>query len=233
MLPPRPSGPQFVRLDHSRLLLAAREVSFQQVNRDDLIPALVRFELAKAGRQTTHLPTAQQVGATLGALMGLGQPVERLEPRHLIQVHRVLAGKREAALFRQGGALSICANHDPLSPARVQPALKRFFEWVRGANFGSLHPVQQMTLAQLRLYEISPFQRHSEITASLFPTYFLLAGGHLLPLPEPDELEDFYAALSSAFALDTSELVSLNLKACQRSYARVSQELPLERLDGS
>jgi len=75
-----------------------------------------------------------------------------------------------------------------------------------------------MTLSQIRLCEIQPFEQHSPVTISLFCLLFLLRGGYLIPLYRVQELADYHRALEQAFLLSTEDLVRFNTRACQRSY---------------
>jgi hypothetical protein len=99
--------------------------------------------------------------------------------------------------------------------------MDRFFEWVRSPSFADMHAVAQMSLSQMRLYEINPFLHHSPLIVSLFSHYFLLKGEYLVPLYEIKELPKFYQALEEAFQLSSEALVRFNVQACQRAYEHV------------
>jgi hypothetical protein len=97
-------------------------------------------------------------------------------------------------------------------------SLRRFFDWVQADGFREMHPVEKMTLCQIRLCEILPFQWCSVPLAMVFSWCFLLEKKYLVPSYPMAQRMDFDEALGQAFSFSTSELLAFNLDACQRSY---------------
>ena len=180
---------------------------------------LLDYELTKAAGAvpvadpTTLRSRAQEM---LTAVTGVDRDLSSLEPDDLLNLHRVVSDSEE--VYRQEHVKPLNPAHEPLDPAVVSTAVERFFEWVRSPSFGEIHAIEQMTLSQIRLSEIQPFQEYSHLTVSLFCLFFILTKGYLMPLYRVEELPDFHQALGQAFRFSTEDLVHFNARACQRSY---------------
>ena len=106
----------------------------------------------------------------------------------------------------------------PLLPARSIPgALTRLFDWLQSPAFAEMHPVEQMTVCQARLFEVAPFPILNDTITGFFSYLFPWSRLGLLPLFESHELGPFYAALQDAVSLETGPLVEMNLRACERT----------------
>ena len=214
---------QFLPLNRKKAALAQRVSSSElsDLIRKRLAQPLIEFELSKVRQQhsltSTGEPSWGQMETMLDHLLFLDTKIGRFDLSDLLQLHRFLVPEGPC-LLRQHPISPLSHPHEPLPPVLISSALSRFFEWSQSPAFAELHAVEQMTLSQMRLYEIYPFEHFSEITISLFSCYFLLADGYLLPLYEVVEVAEFYSALDSAFAFSTQSLIDLNLRACQRAY---------------
>ena len=214
---------QFLPLNRKKAALDQRAGSSElsDLIRKQLAPPLIEFELSKVRQQHSSSPTGEpslgQMETMLDHLVSFDTKIERLDLADLLQLHRFLVPE-DRCLLRQHPISPLSPSHEPLPPVLISSALSRFFEWSQSPGFAELHAVEQMTLSQMRLYEIYPFESFSEITISLFSYYFLLADGYLLPLYEMVEVAECSSALDSAFAFSTQSLINLNLRACQRAY---------------
>ena len=191
-----------------------------------LIQSLVEFELAKSGQSLGRTVSRQEgtrsrLQTALQGITRLDKPLDLLQLEDLLGLQRLLSANR-CASFRQAPQTPLCTSHFPIRPSQIRPALRQLFEWVGSQSFAELHPLQQAALAQVRLYEIYPFETCGECSISIFSYYFLVAGSFLLPSPVVSEMPRFYRALEMAFGLDTHPLVELNLKNCWRSYELIA-----------
>lgn len=195
--------------------------------RKRVVPPLLGFELARlrqhAGVVRTVEPRLDQLEGMVEFLVHLGKKVAELGLEDLLRLHRLLAPGDD--LLRRNSGTPLSSHHEPLAPSAISSALVRFFEWIQSPSFSEIHPVEQMTLCQLRLYDIYPFEVFSEVTTSLFSYYFMAAEAFLLPVYRLEELPDFYAALDAAFAFSTQGLIDFNLRACVRSYEVMGSDL--------
>ena len=210
----------FRSLQQQQRLLGQTQENLSADIQEHLRSNLLEYELAKAaltnpaGVDLTLLRS--QAEEMVAASLGLGEDLSSLVPDDLQTLHRVVSDSEE--MYRQEPVRPLNVVYQILEPAMIPTAVRRFFEWVHSASFGELHPVEQATLSQIRLYEIQPFREHSHLAVSLFCLYFFLRGGYLMPLYRVKELPDFHRALEQAFLFSTEDLVRFNTRACERSY---------------
>ncbi len=221
MSPSLRSSIQFASLNRKKQALDEREQDSVALTRERLLPPLLEFEMAKAQRLSRYPQTREidppRLTNVIQEFLILQSKPTATQIEDLFRLQR-LTGSSEASVLRSASVAPICPNHTPVIPRMIGPALDRFFDWVRSPSFSELHPVEQMTLSQIRLFEIYPFEEPCNLAVSLFSCLFLNARGYLLPLYELHELRPFYVALEAAFAFSTSELVGLNLGAVERAY---------------
>ncbi len=210
----------FSSLEQQRQLLGQSQEELSVAIQKHLRSNLLDYEMA---RWATAIPAAggrtilrSQEEALVDAVLVLDKDPSRLGLEDLLNLHRIVSDSEEE--YRQDPVPPLNPAHQPLDPALIPNAISRFFEWVGSPSFGEIHAIEQMTLTQIRLSEIQPFQEHSHVTISLFCLLFLLSGGYLVPLYRVQELADFHRALEQAFLLSTEDLVRFNTRACQRSY---------------
>lgn len=217
------TGVQFAALNRKKLELAKRsdESGGREIARRCLAPRLLDFELSKLRQRiltpAVMEPPSERLEQAFDYLIDFHKSAGELDLSDLLELHTILEPAGRAGL-RRDPAEPLTPLHQPLDAATVSGALTRFLEWVQSQAFSEMHPVEQVTLAQIRLYEIYPFEVFCELTVSLFSYTFLVAAGFLPPLYEAAELPDFYLALDAAFAFSTQGLVNLNAKACERAY---------------
>jgi hypothetical protein len=152
--------------------------------------------------------------------MDLTKAVDELDSTDLLHLQKLLSPDQEDS-YRKNSSQPLVSTHEPVDPALIPGAMDRFVKWVRSPSFADMHPLEQMSLSQMRLYEINPFTNHSPLVVSLFSYYFLLKGEYLIPLYDVEGLPKFYQALKEAFQLSSEALVRFNVQACQRAYELV------------
>lgn len=189
-------------------------------------PALIEYELAKAQRWQGETPALSCLAACLNVVTAPARPVSELNQVDLLQLNAGLLGPDDGVTsFRQRSGPQILEGHLCLEPAVVERALARFFEWIASEAFAEMHPIEQASLCQLRLYEIWPFETYSWLTADLFALRVLYLGTSLLPLFTIEEAVEFQDALSQALGLVTKPLVDLYVRACERTCDQVERQL--------
>ena len=208
-------------------LLDKQAADLRSLIHKELAPQLIEYELGKVSQQVPQLGETEvprsQAAAMFSAVLGLDKVLEELDSSDLVHLYD-LVGSDQRNPYRQTPSRPLTSTHEPVDPALVPRAVDRFFEWVQSPSFADLHAIQQMSLSQMRLYEIHPFPRYSQLTVSLFSYYFLLRADYLVPLYEAGEQAKFYRALGQAFLLSSEALVHFNLQACQRAYEHVLRD---------
>jgi hypothetical protein len=221
---------QLASLDEQKQRLGKRTTDLRSLIDHYLAPTLLKYELSKVGDpggtgapspdQGQREVSRSQAEGLLSAVMDLTKAMDELDSTDLLDLHELLVPDQENS-YRQSSSQPLTSTHQPVDPALIPGAMDRFFEWVRSPSFADMHAVEQMSLSQMRLYEINPFLHHSPLIVSLFSHYFLLKGEYLVPLYEIKELPKFYQALEEAFQLSSEALVRFNVQACQRAYEHV------------
>ncbi len=218
---PLKTAVQFHSLDQKKQRLGGQESDLQALIREHLI-----LHSSNAESSSNNLPylatsaeeiSPSQASTMFSFLLELDRKIEELDASALLGLYHSLVAE-PAGGYRNEEVQPLISSHVPLAPSGIVPALDRFFEWVRSPSFSEMHPVQQMTLSQIRLCEIYPFSRHCQVTISIFSSYFLLAQVFLPPLYRADQSSDFRRALEQAFLFSTQPLIDLNFEACRRAY---------------
>jgi len=179
----------------------------------------IDFEIAKARQYFATDPDPANLRDCLTLVTSGTKSTKELTKENLLEIHSVLEknGSGRKGAFRTGPAPSICEGHQPLEAQAVSLAFDRLFEWIASDAFAEMHPIEQMTLCQLRLYEIWPFESQSGLAGDFFALLVLYQGKGLLPLFSPEDSPAFSEALSDAFNFVTKPLVDFNLKGCERA----------------
>ena len=225
---------QLASLDQQKQRLGKRTTDLRSLIDHYLAPTLLKYELSKVGdpggtgapspEQGQREVSRSQAEGLLSAVMDLTKAMDELDSTDLLDLQELLVPDQENS-YRQSSSQPLTSTHQPVDPALIPGAMDRFFEWVRSPSFADMHAVAQMSLSQMRLYEINPFLHHSPLIVSLFSHYFLLKGEYLVPLYEIKELPKFYQALEEAFQLSSEALVRFNVQACQRAYEHVLERI--------
>ncbi|MEE8348330.1 MAG: hypothetical protein V3R94_02090 [Acidobacteriota bacterium] len=204
----------FASLDQQQRRLGKTQGKLSVDVQEHLLSNLLKYEVAKAEPNSKPVPSLVEQAAV--SVVKLDKGLSRLSRDDLMNLHHIVTDSEPVC--RQERVQPGSPAHQPLDPAIVSTAVDRFFEWVRSPSFEEIHVIEQMTLSQVRLYEIQPFQRLSNLTGSLFCLVFLLCGGYLIPLYLVEELDEFKQVLERALLFSTEDLVRFNLRACERSY---------------
>ena len=210
-----PTAGSISELDRLRELFQGAGEAIGEVEFERLVDKWQGWEAVRALEKNQASPSICDLRNAVRVLRRW--PPGRLDRRRLAELDCLVTGTKQVE-WRRRAALPLCPYHQPMPPDRVENALERFLEWVASPSFTELHPVVQMTLAQIRLLEILPFARFSGTSACLSAAGLLVGAGYLLPQRNPEELKEFYTGLSSAFQLSTEPLLRLNLRCCLRSY---------------
>lgn len=224
---PLKSAAQLSSLTRKKKEFEHRGWNHRSVIERHLLPAALDYEVAKSRQAAFAWGESEisrpQLQAMFTFLLDLQTPISEIGESDLLELHA--AGlPNDAGPYRDRPVPPLAPTHEPVAPERVPWAVSRFVEWAQSPSFSEMHPVQQMTLAQMRLYEIYPFRSHSEATVSLFSYSFVLGNGYLIPLYRVEELPEFYDALKEAFRFSTEALVFVNSHACERAYDQVLKE---------
>lgn len=218
---PLKTAVQFHSLDQKKQRLPAQESDLQALIREHLI-----LHSSNAESSSDHLPylatsaekiSTSQASTMFSFLLELDRKIEELDASSLLGLYHSLVPEPSGG-YRNEEIQPLTSSHVPLDPSGISSALDRFFEWVRSPSFSEMHPIQQMTLSQVRLCEIYPFSRHCQATILIFSSYFLLVQVFLPPLYRADQSADFHRALEQAFLFSTQPLIDLNFEACRRAY---------------
>ncbi len=130
----------------------------------------------------------------------------------LCNVHRLLTAGIEqgGGEFRRGRAVEFVPGIAPLEADLITGALARTAEWFNAESLAELHPLEQATLALMRIVEIQPFVKHNLTTALLSASIFLLRADLPFPLLRAAEFPLFNEALARALStLWTQDLTRL------------------------
>ena len=214
------SGAQFVSLERKKQQALRGGTNLRAFSRQHLVPRMVEFEqLRFRARGRPEEIDAAAIEESFSLLLSWKHGVEEMSEQQLMAL-----GPAGKAPWRQGPVSPLTASHAPLDAVAVPRALKRFFEWIQSPSFSQLHPLEQLTLSQMRLLEIYPFSG-CEPAIFAFSCYYLLAADHLLPWYDPAELPRLEQAWEEAFQLNTEPMLRFHLDACERAYDRLT-ELP-------
>ncbi len=221
---------QLASLDQQKQRLGKRTTDLRSLINRYLAPPLLDYELSKVSdpsgvgapgpEQGQREVSRSQGEVLLSAVMDLTKARDELDSTDLLHLQELLVPDLEKS-YRQNSSQPLTSTHEPMDHALIPGAMDRFFEWVRSPSFADLHAVEQMSLSQMRLYEINPFLHHSPLIVSLFSHSFLLKSEYLVPLYEVEGLPKFYQVLDEAFQLSSEALVRFNVQACQRAYEHV------------
>jgi hypothetical protein len=226
MTSPLRSFLQFAPLERKLRLVAEKSPDWKDQIKALAGPPLIEYEQAKARRSDATTPHASRLGACLDAVTDPRRPTSGLKPADLLRFHALLLDRpADGTEFRQGAGTRISEGHVCLDPTAVPRALARFFEWTASQAFAEMHALEQMTLCQVRLYEIWPFEVYSGLTGDFFSLRVLHLKTSLLPLFSIQEASDFQEALSEAFGFVTKPLVDFYLRACERACDHVLKQL--------
>jgi hypothetical protein len=222
MTSPLRSFLQFTSLERKRKELARTGTRWQAAMKSDAATAYLEYQKAREETESGDRYEPRLVGASLMAALSPAQVAPyRLED--ITEFQGVLS--KGSAHYRGSGASPIVPGHEPLDARLIPTALERFVDWLNSPAYGEMHPIEQTTLSQARLYEIWPYETGSALVADLFAVRVLHRTTGIVPWLRPEDLREFYAALSEAFGFATKRLVEFHLRACERACDEVIRRL--------
>lgn len=130
----------------------------------------------------------------------------------LLELHRTLIGAGEDAnVFRKTEPAPINAAHDPTPAVLVPRMIDHAFDWFSTESFGELHPVEQATVAYLRLLDLYSFPALNEPTAILAAGFYTERAGlpPLIIFADDATQAKFAQTLEAAMRMLTQPLVEL------------------------
>jgi len=218
-------------LDQNKEALGQAGVDVGSLILNNLVPELVKFEVGRNGQKVGKESEAlgSRLKTMLVSLLNQDQEVARLSPQHLLDLYRLLQ-PTPAVTYRAEPVAPISPAHEPMDAEMIPGAMERFFGWVQSPGFTELHAIQQMTVAQMRLFQIHPFSEGSQEVVSVFSQYFLVRNGYLPALLRLEDIASFYQALDQAFQFSSETLLQLNIGATQRSYRCLQKVLGVWKL---
>lgn len=239
ILPSRPSYQWINRIDQKRRQIESIELSGaaeERLNRL-LESEFVRSALALKGTRVDRA----QVERVVREQPSLSPPpgnvpadVSRTLSAYR-KIRRAAGGERRGAALTPALLLELSAGPDgspgefrrgeaearrevmPAPPERLAAVVEGACRWFTAGSFEELHPVEQASIAHLRLMEIQPFAEDNEqlslAAASLFP----MRSGLPPVIISPDAVAEYGAALGEGFRMNTRPLVDLLAKMAENS----------------
>ncbi|MGI8785195.1 MAG: hypothetical protein ACR2L2_16275 [Acidobacteriota bacterium] len=156
-----------------------------------------------------------------GGVAESNQPIDRSVLENIAQKMAQLESAQTVQL-RQAPAVALTASHAALDAGAIDDALLRLFDWLTTEAFAMLHPIEQHTVALLRLYEIFPFEKLNGPVIHAFCGYYLVRSGYPFPLYSPNR-RLFLEALDQGFTLATQPLAALTAASISRALDRAAE----------
>jgi len=166
--------------------------------------------LAAAGRVSVW---AKEADATFNA-------------ERLLDLHRTLIGASAIAdVLRKDEPTPINAAHDPTPAVLVPRMIDHAFDWFSTESFGELHPVEQATVAYLRLLDLHPFPTLTEPTAMLAAGFYTERAGlpPLVIFADETTQVKFAQTREAAMRMLTQPLVELFAEMLRRAMQQSSE----------
>jgi hypothetical protein len=211
------SAVQFASLDRKmRRLNRTDRGAWRSVMASLVTPGLVEFELRRNRLEGSPELGSGRVGDGLRRVLDFPTvQASELGVSDLMALHALLVERETPAL--RVSPPEATQDREIIAPNMIPGALERLLEWIHSEAFAQMHPVEQMTLCQMRLSEIVPFEVCSAVSGDLFSFLTLEIGTGLLPSYASADVDGFQEALSEALSFATKSLVELNTKACERT----------------
>jgi hypothetical protein len=224
MTSPLRSFQQFVPLERKLRGLQRAGGSWQAAMKTSAAAAYLDYQEFRKRAEDQSGSTANRdlLGESLRLALSPGQVAPYMLD-DVIQFQEKLSGR--VVPFRTAAGRRVSAGHEPLAAELVPVALERLIDWLNSPAFADMHPIERMTLCQVRLYEIWPYETGSGLVADLFAVRVLHGATGIVPWPVAEDISEFYAALSEAFGFATKRLVEFHLKACERACDEVMRRL--------
>jgi Fic family protein len=144
------------------------------------------------------------------------EPDAKLSPERLFDLYQTLTGAAaDADVLRRTEAAPINAAHDPTPAILLPKMIDHAFDWFSTESFAELHPVEQATIAYMRLLDMYPFPAANEPAAMLSASFYTERAGLPPLILSADELTQarFAQTLEAAFRMLTQPLVEMFAEA--------------------
>jgi hypothetical protein len=154
-----------------------------------------------------------QVELVLAALRRLQASwSEPLTPESLLSLRYPLDS--QVGGFRRT-AVEPTAPYKPLPPEQVEVSIGSACHWFAALSFRELNPIEQASIAQLRMIEILPFDSLNRVIALLTASLFTLRSGLPPVIIKADRLRDYRSAIEEGARMNTQPMVELIAEAVE------------------
>jgi Fic/DOC family len=176
--------------------LAARPTDLMGLDKDDLvIEALLEA-----------LRTIESLVESFGRTASLAPDV-------LIRLHNPLGG---AEGFRKSEG-DTGRPFKPTPPEQLPAAIETACRWFKTESFAELNPVEQASIAYLRLVEFQPFEESSDRTSLVAASLFTMRSGLPPVIIRPETGGEYRAAVDEGLRMNTKPMVELIAGAVERA----------------
>jgi hypothetical protein len=227
ILPSRPSYQWISRIDQKRRDIESVELSGAAEGRLNrlLESEFVRSALALKGSQ---IDRAQIERIAREQSPPSGGPADVLRALSAFRkIRRAAKGEGRGAVLTPGLLLDLSEGPDgspgefrrgegearrevrPAPPERLAAVVEGACRWFTAGSFEELHPVEQASIAHLRLMEIQPFAEDNEQLSLAAASLFSMRSGLPPVIISPDAAAEYGAALGEGFRMNTRPLVDL------------------------
>ena len=160
----------------------------------------------------SQLASANLLEAAAKVSAWAGEPEATLSPERLFELYRTLTGAAaDADVLRRTEAAPINAAHDPTPAILLPKMIDHAFDWFSTESFAELHPVEQATIAYMRLLDMHPVPAANEPVAMLSASFYTERAGLPPLIISADEVTQarFAQTLEAAFRMLTQPLVEI------------------------
>jgi hypothetical protein len=170
--------------------------------------------------------------ATAGGASSEDQPIIELV-KGLRNIEDLIKEKGKSAELTPDLILSLSGNNPgyrkgegellrgirPINAGRVASSVEAACAWFTAESFAELNPVEQASIAYLRLLEIQPFETSTVSYALVAASFFTLRAGLPPVIIDPDHTSSFDRALEEGSRMDTKPMVELVASSLERTLA--------------
>lgn len=160
---------------------------------------------------------AMNLDTSLGMVRSMGRAngkAAELTPKLLLRLHSA-----SDAGFRTGAGDGSLGS--PPSPEHLPALLESACRWFTAESFAELNPVEQASIALLRLIDLQPFEEASQRTALVAASLFTLRSELPPIIIKPEMSQAYRNALNEGRWLNTKPMVELTAEAVENSLAEL------------
>ncbi|MEP7270098.1 MAG: Fic family protein [Acidobacteriota bacterium] len=172
--------------------------------------AVARTPVAEAFLAANFLAASQLTGKWAAIWAQSSEP--HLDLGRLMELHNALTGKATLENgFRTKEGSRLGEYHDPAPPSIVPRLVDNALDWFQTPSFGEIHPVEQATIAHLRMLDLQPFASMNAEIAHLTASFYTERAGlpPLVLFSGKEEVTQYEGAREAAFRMLTQPLVEL------------------------